>query len=534
MVDQLVQQGIFHFCIAPGSRSAPLAIAVAHHPKAELFVHLDERGLAFYALGLANALKAPIALIVTSGTAVGNLLPSVMEAFHSAIPLILLTADRPPELLDAGANQTCDQIHLFGKFVKDALHLPTAGSEISEPFVRSSVAHLASLAKELKGPVHINWHIRESVFTPPFPLLETGKEIRFVSSKKVPLESTSLSGRGVIAIGRLPNRSDLFPILELAGRLQWPVFADILSEARFHRSEEQIVHFDWILKKRPPHLEPQTLLHFGERLTSKAFLNGPHPPRSIHVSPFLELQDPARRLTERIVSDISEFCSSASCTPAPPEWLARWKEQDGRLDISIQKYFESASFCTEPNTFRELARYFDPDWSLYLGSGMPIRDANLFFFPEKATPEIQIFSNRGLSGIDGNLATASGLSRGLKKPLIAWIGDQAALHDLNSLALIKKASYPIFLIISNNFGGGIFSHLPLANLEPHFETLFANSHTQEFEKAAKLFDLPYTRASSIEEFISAWRQRKQESAVLELITSRKTNFSCHQALQSLY
>ena len=531
IVDQLVQQGVTHFCIAPGSRSMPLALAAAHHPKARIQVHYDERGSGFYALGLAKALKSPAALIVTSGTAVGNLLPSVMEASHSYAPLILLTADRPPELLDAGAIQTCDQIHLFGSFVKKSLHLPTADKDISEAFVRSSVAHVTSVATDLMGPVHINWHIREGHFTPSFPALNQGEKIRFVSSRKVPSEPTSLSGRGAIAIGRLPKRSDLLPILDLAKRLKWPVFADLMSEARFRPTEEQIIHFDWILKKKLVSLQPEVLLHFGERLTSKAFLNIPHIPRCIHVSPFLDLQDPARRLTERIVSDISEFCASVQSTPASTDWLNCWKEQDRRLDHLIQNHFESESPCTESKAFRALSRHFDPDWSLYLGSGMPIRDSNLFFFPDKISSEIQIFSNRGLIGIDGNLATAAGLSEGLKKPLVVWIGDQATLHDLNSLSLIKKANYPIFLIISNNFGGGIFSHLPIANLESHFETLFANAHTQEFENAVKLFDLPYTKASSIEEFISCWNQRPSESAVLELITSRKTNFACHQALQ---
>ncbi|MCC6128094.1 MAG: 2-succinyl-5-enolpyruvyl-6-hydroxy-3-cyclohexene-1-carboxylic-acid synthase [Chlamydiae bacterium] len=533
IIDQLVQQGVFHFCIAPGSRSMPLALAAAHHPKARLQIHYDERGLGFYALGLAKVLKAPVAIIVTSGTAVGNLLPSVMEASHSYAPLILLTADRPPELLDAGANQTCDQIHLFGNFVRKSLHLPTADPDVSEPFVRSSVAHLANVATELMGPLHINWHIREGAFIPSFPSLKSGEKISFVSSQKVPSESTSLSGRGAIAVGRLPKRSDLFPILKLAKDLGWPVFADLMSEARFHPTDEQIIHFDWILKKQLSHLQPEVLLHFGERLTSKVFLNAPHPQRCIHVSPFLDLQDPARRLTERVFSDISEFCALTQLTPAPTDWLNSWKEQDKRLDLCIKNHFENATHCTEPEAFHELSRHFDSEWSLYLGSGMPIRDANLFFFPEITSPKIQIFSNRGLSGIDGNLATAAGLSEGLQRPLIAWVGDQAALHDLNSLPLIKKANYPILLIISNNFGGGIFSHLPITNLESHFETLFAGAHTQEFGMAAKLFDLPYTKASSIEEFIACWNQRTKESAILELITSRKTNFSCHLALQKI-
>lgn len=529
IIDQLVQQGVSNFCIAPGSRSTPLALAAANHPKASLHIHYDERGLGFLALGIAKAGHRPAALIVTSGTALGNLFPSVMEAYHSYTPLILLTADRPPELQQAGANQTCDQIGIFGHFVKGSLYLPTADENVTESYVRSSVAHSFQMSLSQMGPFHINWQIREPLFIPPFPTLLEGKPIRHVFSKKVPLEKTKLQGKGVIAIGKLSDPKDLKPILNLAAKLKWPIFADLLSEARFHPTKEQIFHFDWILKKSLKNLLPETLLHFGERLTSKAFLSWAPNIRRIHVSPWPDLQDPQRLLTERILVAPSEFCSSAEILPSPKEWLESWQAQDKTLELSIEKTFQNTS-CTEPSAFYSLSKHFDPSWSLYLGSGMPIRDANFFFFPKNTSPATRIFSNRGLSGIDGNIATAAGISEALQKPLIAWIGDQATLYDLNSLPLLKKTKNPVLLIISNNFGGGIFSHLPIADATEHFEKLFVNSHTWNFQKIAEQFDLPYFRAESLKEFLWHWRERKQTSAILELITCRKQNFSCHQAM----
>lgn len=527
VIDQLVQQGVSHICLAPGSRSTPLALAAANHKAVKLHIHYDERGLGFYALGLGLATKVPAAVIVTSGTAVGNLLPSVMESFHSHTPLILLTADRPPDLLYAGANQTCDQLNLFGHFVRGQIHLPTAESQVTESYVRSSIAHGVCLATEIPGAVHINWHIREPLFTSPFPLLPEGKPIKLVHSEATPKISTTLSGRGVIAVGKLPSTMDLQPILTLAKKLRWPVFGDILSEARFTSTEEQILHFDWILKEGP--IPADTILHFGDRLTAKTFLSySPHA-RRIHVSPWTDLQDPTRLLTERIIGTPRAFCRSVEISPAPIDWLAGWKQKDRKIQNHIRASLEDASSCTEPHSFYALAQWFREQDSLYLGSGMPIRDADYFFFPPSMKG--RLFSNRGLSGIDGNIATAAGLAEGLQSPLVAWIGDQAALHDLNSLPMLGYSRYPILLIVSNNFGGGIFSHLPEIPSTPHFETLFANAHSWNFAKTAEQFHLPYYKATSVEELICLYKANTHTSGLIELITSRELNYACHRALR---
>jgi 2-succinyl-5-enolpyruvyl-6-hydroxy-3-cyclohexene-1-carboxylate synthase len=529
IIDQLVQQGVCHFCIAPGSRSTPLALAAAHHPKAEIHIHYDERGLGFHTLGLAKATKIPAAIIVTSGTAVGNLLPSIMEAHHSHIPLFLLTADRPPELIDAGANQTTDQLKLFQNFTRGELYLPTADPFVTERYVRSAVAQAACLLQKTPGPFHLNWHLRAPLFTPPFPALAEGKAIDTILPEQIPSNPTQLCGNGVIAIGTLFHPRDLNPILQLAKNLKWPIFADILSNARFQSTNEQIFYFDWILKKHPS-LKPHTILHFGERLTSKTYLEwAENATRLIHVSPQTMLQDPSRLLTERVISDIVPFCRTAQIHPTPDSWLSQWKEADLEIKHYLHAHFQNSSLCTEAHAFHTFSNHFDPAWALYLGSGMPIRDANHYFFPPSSAG---CFSNRGLSGIDGNIASGAGISKGLQTPLVLWIGDQATLHDLNSLPLLNQTKHPVLLIISNNFGGGIFSHLPIAQDTEHFESLFVNAHSWQFASAATLFDLPYYKAESIDGLISAWENAKHKSGVIELITSRDVNFTFHQKLFS--
>jgi 2-succinyl-5-enolpyruvyl-6-hydroxy-3-cyclohexene-1-carboxylate synthase len=527
IIDQLVQQGVRHFSIAPGSRNTPLVLAAAHHPKARVYVHYDERGAGFFALGLGKGSGHPAAVIVTSGTAVGNLLPCAMEAHHSNAPLLLLTADRPPELIDAGANQATDQLKIFQNFTRGQIQLPTAGEGVGERYVRSSMAQAVCLTLKVPGPVQVNWHIRDPLFTPPFPGLPEGNRIELQEGRSFPKNRILIEGRGAIAIGRLPSPSDLKPILELAKKLRWPVFGDILSNARLHPTDEQIFYFDWILKGEPP--KADTLLHFGDRMASKKYLDWAIAPRSIHISPWPALQDPGRNLTERVLANPAAFCEAVLTKPAEENWLAHWKSLDAELEEQTAAHFASSNLCTEAHGFRALSEHFDSDWALYLGSGMPIRDADHFCFPKKLKG---FYSNRGLSGIDGNIATASGLSEGLGAPVAAWIGDQAALHDLNSLPLIGKTEHPVVLIISNNFGSGIFSHLPISKgtSKDHFEKLFANAHAWQFGDAAKLFGLPYYKAESIPDFLAAWKEAKNSSGIIELITSRTLNYLFQQEL----
>jgi 2-succinyl-5-enolpyruvyl-6-hydroxy-3-cyclohexene-1-carboxylate synthase len=500
IIDQLICQGIDHFCIAPGSRNTPLVVAAAEHPKAKTIVHYDERGLGFYALGYGKGAGRAAAVITTSGTAVGNLLPSVMEAHHSLTPLILLTTDRPAELRDCGANQTTDQIKIFTHFVRWQTDLPP---HLSENYFRSTAAQgVFHASQNPKGPVQLNCQFREPLFTRE-PSQEPGTPFRFAPSHLVPPRTKTEAKRGVILLGE--TGSDPRPVLHLAARLEWPLFADILSNARLSPSTEQIRHFDWILKTNP-HLKPDYILHIGSRFASKKILDWAP---TLHVSPSPYLQDPGRKLLGRLQCDIEPFCKTFAAG-TDPSWLALWKKLDEEIEAVFENQFQEDFPFTEAHAMRRLSDLL-PESAVFLANGMPVRDADHFLFPDQC---LGFYGNRGLSGIDGNIATAAGLSAGLNAPVVALLGDQTCLHDLNSLPLLKKTAHPVVVIASNNFGSGIFSHLPIAEW-PEFEKYMAAAHPYRFEDAAKMFGIPY---------LSFDRISFEESALVELFTNRDENY----------
>jgi len=518
VIEQLIAQNVRDFFLAPGSRSTPLALAAARSPNARLHRHFDERGLGFFAMGCALGKQTPTAIIVTSGTATGNLTPAIMEAYHASIPLIVLTADRPQELLDVSANQATDQTKMFQNFVRWQceidLSMPTQAisSKVAQAVFRSQFPH--------PGPVHINCPFREPLYDPS-STSTPAHPIVLKTPLFTPTSPISLPSRGLCLIGRLPKPSDLDAVLDFAKRAQWPVFADLLSNARLSASEELIRHYDFRFWSHPP--KPDCIVHFGERFTSKRLLEWctAHPPKEyIHVSPHSSWVDPSALITQRIAADVALTAQTLTATP-DPTWLPLWKESDHLPPID-------ATF-TETSAIRTISNLPFENWAFFLGNSMPIREADWFLFPKKARG---FFANRGLSGIDGNIATIGGLSIGLNAPVIGILGDVTALHDLNSMAVLKSSPNPIILLISNNQGCGIFSHLPVAK-DPHFDQLFGFSHELHFEHAARLFELSYASASTQDELELALRDALQSkaSSIIEMKTSRVLNHAHHAQMK---
>lgn len=497
LIDQLILQGVTQFCIAPGSRSAPLAIAAASHPKAQTTVHYDERGMGFYALGYAKGAKKPAAVITTSGTAVANLLPSAMEAYHSETPLLLLTADRPHELRYSGANQTTDQTKLFSNAIRFQMDL---SPHLNESSIRSIAAQAVFAAlQNPQGPVHLNCPFQEPLFDPTAQF-SFGKPISFSFPQLKADPIRTEAKRGVILLGPVP---DPRPVIELAERLKWPLFADLLSNARSFPSDEQILHFDYLIRvENGP--KPDFILHFGERFISKHILEWTKGTPFLHVSASPILQDSARRNTMRVQSDIGPFCKTFEAK-SDPSWLHSWHQLDKLAHDLIEEHFAALPF-TEAHAIRSLPSKYP----IFFANSMPIRNADHFYFPKNCP---KIFANRGLSGIDGNIATIAGITDSLKSPLVAFVGDQTALHDLNSLPLINANK--ILLVISNNFGGAIFDYLPVSK-SPHLDKFFTASHSWNFEGAAKMFNIPYLRTE---------KELKDlpEHGIIELITDRREN-----------
>ena len=511
LIETLLAQGVKYFCLSPGSRSTPLMLAISKLPKEYLCVHFDERGLGFHALGFAKAAKSPVAILVTSGTAVANLFPSIAEASLSRIPLIILSADRPPELRDCGSNQTMNQVNLFGSFTEWAIDLAFSDPLASDAYLVSSVAYAVN--RSLKGPVQINCMIREPLFSskleepkkhpscmyePVISIPPTGSFEKWAS-----LLSSYDNGVIILGAGALQENASIF--LTLAEKLGWPIFSDILSGGRqigthpFH-----IEYFDLFLRAYPD-VKVDAILQIGDRIVSKTvtkwitkqigtpyFLVTDHPFR----------QDPEHQISRRMECGGDIFCHilNQMISPKKTPWISFWKNGSEIIKQELYRFFSNNKKFSEPAILYSLKN----SSHLFFSNSMPIRDADLFLFSDRGTASIT--ANRGVSGIDGNIATAIGLAVATKKPLIAILGDLAALHDINSLALWKKSTTPIFFIIINNQGGGIFSFLPISEKTEVFEELVATAHDYSFEFLAKTFSLPFYSADSLDTWENSWKR----------------------------
>lgn len=542
IIDQLVKQGVRYFCLSPGSRNTPLLLAVAEHPHVQKMVHFDERGMAFHALGFSKATGIPAVMIVTSGTAVGNLLPAIMEASAAFIPLVVVTADRPPELRDNGANQTTDQVKLFAHHVRWSIDLACPESALSDHYVATSIAQAVYRSSHgNKGPVHINVMLREPFFSNEPLSHTTSFTTRYESAISAPSRSTleswsaQISGieKGLIVIGSLQPYVSRKPIYELAETLNWPIFADVTSGCRSDGvHNNRIIYYESILKMRAE-LKPEAIVHFGDRIVSKPLLEW-----TSTISPhFYGLiadhscrHDPKHIVTHRIECSPSTFCSAI--LPFIPQssecsWLAKWKECSRIVSEQFDTFFAEQASLTEPGIARWLSSHLTADWALFLSNSMPVRDADHFLFPDQ--PIGPVFCNRGVSGIDGNIATAIGIAQGIRKPVIAVLGDLAALHDINSLAQLKGAEYPVILLVLNNGGGAIFSFLPIAERKAIFEEYIATAHELNFEHAAKLFSIPYYHSKELDDWEGALSHAMSEkqSCLIEVTTNRLENYHLH-------
>jgi 2-succinyl-5-enolpyruvyl-6-hydroxy-3-cyclohexene-1-carboxylate synthase len=520
LIAHLIAQGIDFFCLCPGFRSTTLALALANNKKAKTLVHFDERGAAFHALGYAKATKKPAAIVVTSGTAVGNLMPAVMEASASLIPLILLTCDRPINLRDTMANQTCDQIKIFGDYVRYFFDLSQPMENLEENFLATTISGAVSHAQfPHPGPVQINCPFPEPFFCDeplitkkPFSTTYYPPEITVPNSKHW-AKILSQYEKGVIVLGQgacAPSAK------VLCQKLGWPIFADILSSYRELGEEEQIKYYHHILKSLPD-LRADVVLHLGSSVVSKVLLGWmAKSPELIHVASHNKRCDPLHSVTNRIIGSPEIFCEKVATQieEKPKDWIDLWKRLSHQVENALK-----IPIGSEIGVIPWIDQMAAKDTALFLANSMPIRDADMFFFPQK--PCGPIFANRGLSGIDGNIATIAGIAQTM--PVVGIIGDQTALHDLNSLSLLQRTKFPVQLIIINNSGGGIFSFVKIANRPQVLDTYFAASHPYTFSHAAAQFNLSYTPTDSIEEI-------QAQPGIVELASNRSKNLQIHQTI----
>ncbi len=544
LIDALISQGVDYFCCAPGSRCTPLALAVANHPKASRVVHFDERGLCFHAVGYGKAAKKPAAIIASSGTAIGNFMPAVMEACNERVPLILLSSDRPPELRDCGANQTCDQVKLFHNFVRWQVDLPCPDHRISSRYLASTMNHAMAMATyPPAGPVHINCMFREPLFSHSVSRQPLEHRVAFEHAVLHPSDKAvrnwreilSTKRRGVILAGS--SSTDISEsVFALAEQLKWPIFADVLSSLRTKEGPPSLItHFDPILKVNPE-INADAVIQFGDRFVSKTlaqWLEKQSLEFYLHVSDHPMRQDPSHLITHRVQSCPNIFIQAVLSSSSPEEdWQMQWHEWDESCRQTLEQFFSSNDTVSEPGIVWEIGSFLSEAWCLFVGTSMPVRDANQFLLPISGCGTI--YGNRGVSGIDGIIATACGIAKGRDQPILALIGDLTCLHDLTSLALAAKSKQPIVLCVVNNGGGGIFSFLPVSQRKEAFEEFIAASHEISFAPAAALFDIPYFHPKTVEELRTLFLGQKYHpySCIIEITTDRQENVRLHEQIIS--
>ncbi len=559
IVEELLRCGVEYFCVAPGSRSAPLAIAIAANPRAKAVVHFDERGLGFYALGLTVASKKPTVVVTTSGSACANLFPSIIEASKKKLPLIILTADRPPELRGTGANQTIDQVKIFGDYVRFFFDMPCPTLEISPETVLTTIDQAVFRAHgEIGGPVHLNCMFREPLAPAPtkrnfssyLHSIKTWKGQRTPYTDYVipQLEISDAAMQdaihilqsiknGILVVGKIGGKEDEEAILALAQKLNWPIFADITSGLRLGHTESQIIHnFEHILTagfKGPI----DGVLHLGGRLTSGLWYQTIKKLQPRHY--IMVLKHPLRNdsnhiVTLRFQSEIKVFCHNLipQISPRLATPLLKNLQRANKIceKITTGHIFNSDNLISEPAVSHLVSKFIPKNSGLFIANSMPIRDMNLFATPE-GNP-VRVTANRGASGIDGNIATAAGFAKELKEPCTAILGDLAFLYDLNSLIFLQNPKHPFVLIVLNNNGGAIFSFLPAADIKIGFKKFFTSPHNITFAHAAKLFEFSYQAIQTIPEFTQAYASAVQtpKTTILEVYSDLNRNIKSHQNL----
>ena len=531
LCDEFARCGMRHACTSPGSRNTPLVLSLVGEPRLQTYSHIDERCAGFFALGAAKTSGLPVAVTCTSGSAAANLAPAVIEAFHARVPLIVLTADRPPELRQVGAGQTIDQIKLYGDAAKWFFEV---GVDTATPANLRWIRMLAARAYWTAlagppGPVHLNFPLREPLVLegelPPDPVpgRPGGR----------PWVTRAPSGGDIHAAYRLPPGRTVIvagagaegPLTaEIAARAGIPLLADPLSGAR--RGPAAVAHYDLLLRSvefAAAH-RPQTVVRIGELPTSKPlrrWLTELDGTEQVAVDPDGAWQDPDAVVSERVAALHPEPGGVAD-----PAWLESWRSADAAASAAILQTL--AGELSEPAVAAGLARWLGPADTLFIASSMPVRDVEEFAPVSDSAP--QMLSNRGTNGIDGTVSAAFGSAAVSDGPVVLLVGDVALAHDIGGLLAARRLGLKLTIVLLHNDGGGIFHFLPVANAGQSFIEHVATPHGLDFAHAAALYDCTYQRVATLAELERAVRRAGAApgTVILEVRTDREQNLALHR------
>jgi 2-succinyl-5-enolpyruvyl-6-hydroxy-3-cyclohexene-1-carboxylate synthase len=557
IVEELIRNDINVFFLSPGSRSTPLTVAVARHPGAQKKVIYDERSAAFLALGYARGCGKPAVLICTSGTAIANYWPAVVEAASDYVPMIIISADRPAEKIETGANQTIRQNKFFGDYIRWSFDLPSPIEEIGPEMVLTTVDHLIHQSiSDPKGPVHLNCHFREPLA--PVSRKISGSYLKNLSrwsKTKQPytyyapsqknissddmqhvMDRIIRTNKGLLVAGRIKTLAERQAVQKLSSHLNWPVFADILSGLRLGFEQQHLItNFDLILLADKLHrkMKPDLVVHIGEQPASKRylqFIESVSPEEYILVTNHSYRTDPVHRVSWRLPVDIRSFCETVMQQPMPHsdgKWLNKFLCYSSAIKEILDKELSTLPRLSEPAVNRLVSQLIPESQAMFLSNSLPIREMDMF--GDSTGKPVPIASNRGVSGIDGTLSTALGYSIAQNKPVTLLTGDLALIHDLNALSLIPSSPKPLIIVLINNGGGGIFSFLPIAQHPDVFETYFGTPHSFTFEYIAKQFGIDYEAPQTLPDLRRVYTSslQKNNSILIEIKTDRQENHKNH-------
>lgn len=545
MTAALMMADVKTVVISPGSRSTPLAYAFASTKGLDVYMQVDERSAAYFALGLAKASGNPVVLLCTSGTAASNYHPAITEAYYARIPLIVITADRPHELREVGAPQAIDQIRMYGKHVKYSVDFPLAENNPDiEDFIDRHISRALSVATTApRGPVHLNVPFREPLlidFNRETPKMTFKKRFKSVDSLDASTaqqisQLLATSEKGFIIAGEMPIGFDKAAFWNFAKALEWPVLCDPLSNLRTEVPEQCIAlcidHYDALLKSDAfkEKVVPDTVIRFGAQPVAKPlslYLKKVRPATVIAVDESPEFRDSLGVVTHHIQTS-SETVMKIIVDKPKTSYTELWTMANEAASAITNKYEGVAG--DEGIFAKTLFEHLPTESDLVSGSSMPIRDVDTFF--RKTDKDITIFANRGTNGIDGVVSTAFGIQAARKRPTWLLIGDLSFLHDVNGLIVTRFHEADLTIVIINNDGGGIFSYLPQADAGNHFEELFGTPTGLTFGHIAAMYDAQYAAIHTPEEFGMELDKAKEKPVrIIEVFTNRQANVKAHRDL----
>jgi 2-succinyl-5-enolpyruvyl-6-hydroxy-3-cyclohexene-1-carboxylic-acid synthase len=553
VINELAAGGVKKVVLSPGSRSTPLAMLLAACPYIHIYLDIDERSAGFLALGMAKAEHHPVALVCTSGTATANYYPAIIEAHYARIPLIVMTADRPHELLRVGAPQTIHQAGMYGDYVKSfaEIEIPEQDTTLIRHDRLICARAIAIAGSRPCGPVHLNVPLRDPLvpripekwpdIRTDFPMVRVTAGVPTLSDEDVNGFAGDLKGikRGLVICGEPENNDAGETICRLAEKLGFPVLADPLSGLRrmSSRSVKVVIEgYDTFLRdeKTATSFHPELILHFGAVPVSKGLKLWlkQQDCRQVVIDSGSGWRDPEGTARQMIYCDEAWLCRALADRLQEQEnkrWMSQWQRINDATQNVLARVRDQR-LLDEQQVFAQLSALLPPAINLFIGNSMPIRELDTFLSKDRSP--LKVYANRGVNGIDGVVSTAVGVSL-VKKNTVLAIGDLSFFHDMNGLLAAKLQHADLTIILINNDGGGIFSFLPQAAEKNHFEALFGTPHGLDFSHAAELYGANYVKVSDKAGFHQALTRAFHQSGlkIIEIPTCRDENVAGHRLLR---